>query len=138
PNVRPIGFTPLEPLARTCSAVINHGGAGTVLTMLGHGVPQVIIPRVQFDEKFMAAGVERAGAGLVLGGRSAVGGRELRDAVVRVLSDPDLRQGAARTRDLMHALPAPTAFVDTLVSEVRAAARMKDTPRLSGTPGRTP
>ncbi|WP_317846092.1 glycosyltransferase, partial [Nocardiopsis quinghaiensis] len=121
PNVRAVEFAPLHALAATCSAVINHGGAGTVLSMLDHGVPQVIVPRMQFDEKLMAAGVGRAGAAVVLTG-GTVGGTQVREALDRVLTDPAYARGAAGARDRMRELPSPNEVVGTLTGLVRETA----------------
>ncbi len=117
PNVRPVEFAPLHALAETCSAVINHGGAGTVLSMLDHGVPQVIVPRMQFDEKLLAAGVGRAGAARVLTG-TEVGAAEVRAALDEVLTEPGHALGAAEAQRTMRALPSPNEMVGTLAGIV--------------------
>ncbi|MFE9117175.1 glycosyltransferase [Streptomyces sp. NPDC007172] len=44
PNVRAVDFVPLNQLLPSCAAIIHHGGAGTFLTALAHGVPQVVVP----------------------------------------------------------------------------------------------
>lgn len=73
----PIAF---EPLPRTvvveqyvsqalllprCSAVICHGGAGTVSGALAHGVPLICLPR-EADQFANAEQVARVGAGITL------------------------------------------------------------------------
>lgn len=48
-----------------CAAVVHHGGAGTTLTALRAGRPQLILPRTA-DQPFHGACVRAAGAGRVL------------------------------------------------------------------------
>src|SRR5262249_26961386 len=42
-NVR-VGPVPLHLLLPTCTLVVNQGGAGTVMTAVAAGVPQLVIP----------------------------------------------------------------------------------------------
>lgn len=44
PNIRHVGWTPLSALLRTCTALIHHGGGGSVLTAVAANVPQLIAP----------------------------------------------------------------------------------------------
>jgi UDP:flavonoid glycosyltransferase YjiC (YdhE family) len=48
-----------------CAAVIGHGGLGTVLRALAHGVPQLLLPLGR-DQGFNASSVERLDAGIRL------------------------------------------------------------------------
>lgn len=79
------------------AAVVGHGGHNTVCEALAHGLPLVLAP-IRDDQPIVADQVVQAGAGLrVRFGR--VRAAELRDAVHRAVSDPDLRRGAAAVRD---------------------------------------
>jgi UDP:flavonoid glycosyltransferase YjiC (YdhE family) len=79
------------------SAVVCHGGHNTTCEALAHGLPLVIAP-IKDDQPIVADQVVAAGAGVrVKFGR--VQAPELRDAVLRVLGDPALRQAACRVRD---------------------------------------
>ncbi|MEV4257159.1 nucleotide disphospho-sugar-binding domain-containing protein, partial [Spirillospora sp. NPDC049652] len=42
PNVRPIGWTPMDLLLPTCAGVVHHGGGGTALAAIWAGVPQLV------------------------------------------------------------------------------------------------
>jgi UDP:flavonoid glycosyltransferase YjiC (YdhE family) len=43
----------VDALVRTSDAVIHHGGAGTALAALAHGVPQLVVP--DGSDRFAAA-----------------------------------------------------------------------------------
>ena len=76
-----------------CSAVITHGGHGTVMKALIAGVPLVVVPMGR-DQPGNAARVIYAGAGLRLRKNASVSA--LRAAVARVTEDPRYRDGAQR------------------------------------------
>lgn len=96
--------------------VICHGGHGTVMKALSHGVPVVCVPFGR-DQKDNGARLVRAGAGVVTGpGTSSAG---LAKLVTRALSDTSLREGAAR---MQRAIAEDTAR-DLAVSELEALAR---------------
>jgi MGT family glycosyltransferase len=76
-----------------CSAVITHGGHGTVMKALIAGVPLVVVPMGR-DQPGNAARVIHAGAGLRLRKNASVSA--LRAAVARVTEDPRYRDGAQR------------------------------------------
>jgi MGT family glycosyltransferase len=76
-----------------CSAVITHGGHGTVLKALIAGVPLVLVPLGR-DQPDNAARVIHAGAGIRL--RKNTSTAALRTAIARVTDDPRYRTAARR------------------------------------------
>ena len=77
----------------TCAAAISHGGLGTTLRALAHGVPLLLLPLGR-DQAFNAARVVEYGAGIQLApdaGPAAVAG-----AVARLLDEPGFAAAAAR------------------------------------------
>ena len=76
-----------------CSAVITHGGHGTVMKALSAGVPLVVVPLGR-DQPDNAARVVYAGAGARLRKKASVSA--LRAAVARVIEDPRYRAAAGR------------------------------------------
>jgi UDP:flavonoid glycosyltransferase YjiC (YdhE family) len=107
-NVRPAGYVPLGPLLATSTAVIHHGGAGTTLTALDAGVPQIVVPQGA-DGPINAAAVATAGCGL------NVATDELDGPVIeRLLAEESLRVAAARVRAEIHAMPSPAEVVDRI------------------------
>ena len=107
------------------AAIVGHGGHGTTLGALSHGVPQVVVPLFSTDQWANAAAVERAGAGVALNAdRSrrvlARPGPDVTDglgpAVERVLAEPSHRREAQRIAATMRALPPADAAIDLLAA----------------------
>jgi len=76
-----------------CSAVLTHGGHGTVIKTLGAGVPLVVAPLGR-DQPDNAARVVHAGAGLRVSRKASVA--DLSKALGRVLDEPRFRAAARR------------------------------------------
>jgi UDP:flavonoid glycosyltransferase YjiC (YdhE family) len=98
----------------SCSAVLTHGGHGTVIKALTAGVPLVVAPLGR-DQPDNAARVVHAGAGLRLSKKAGV--PALRDAIGRVLDEPRYRAGAQR----MAATLAAERDEDLVVDELERA-----------------
>jgi UDP:flavonoid glycosyltransferase YjiC (YdhE family) len=64
-NVEVVDFADHDRLMSGSAAVIGHGGLGTVLRALAHGVPQLLLPLGR-DQAFNADRVEHLGAGVRL------------------------------------------------------------------------
>jgi UDP:flavonoid glycosyltransferase YjiC (YdhE family) len=103
-----------------CSAVVSHGGSGTVVGALAHGLPQVVIP-MGADQPLNAARCEELGAARVLDAIRATPG-DVREAVSAVLSDPAYRSAAESLRDEIAALPGP-AYAVTLLERLATERR---------------
>ena len=76
-----------------CSLVICHGGLGTVLRALAHGVPMLIAPLGR-DQAFNAQRVEDIGAGIALADDPSPD--RIRAAVQALLTDASFRDAAGR------------------------------------------
>ncbi|MEU4446162.1 nucleotide disphospho-sugar-binding domain-containing protein [Actinosynnema sp. NPDC050801] len=108
-NVRPVGWVPLNSLLPTCRAIVHHGGAGTTLTALACGVPQLVLPNGA-DRHINALAARRRNTALVSSPED-VTDHELRS----VLADDALRSDADDVRREIEALPTPADTVDRLV-----------------------
>jgi MGT family glycosyltransferase len=64
-NIEVLAFVDHDRLMPGSAAVVGHGGLGTVLRALAHGVPQLLLPLGR-DQAFNADRVERTGAGIKL------------------------------------------------------------------------
>ncbi|SDH94217.1 glycosyltransferase, activator-dependent family [Sinosporangium album] len=117
PNARVAGFVPLHALLPTCSVMIGHGGAGTSMTALAYGVPQLVVPRPTFDEPVLAARMAERGAALVLPEAEATPDA-LRDRVVRLLDDPGPRSAAAGLRGEILAMPHPREALANILASL--------------------
>ena len=111
-----------------CSAVVTHGGHGTVLKALTAGVPLVIAPLGR-DQPDNAARVIRAGAGLRV--RRTADITTLQRAIGQVLDDHRYRDAARHMAEILAAERDDELVVDELE---RAAAE----PRVSGSIPRRP
>ncbi|GAA5051664.1 activator-dependent family glycosyltransferase [Nocardia callitridis] len=117
-NTRAVDFVPLHALMPTCAGIVHHGGAGTWSTAAVYGVPQLVVAGM-WDNVFRAQRLSELGAGRYLPPHELTGSR-LREGVIGLLDDPDLRTGARSLRDRMLAEPSPGEIVETVVA---AAAR---------------
>ncbi|MEV4723832.1 glycosyltransferase, partial [Micromonospora humida] len=98
----------------TCAALVQQGGAGTTMTALGLGVPQLVLPQVS-DQHFNAERLAVTGAGTWLpGGRAD--DDTLRGLVGELIADGPRRAAAALMRDRVRAMPAPAEVVPALVA----------------------
>ena len=112
-NVRPTGWVPLYDLVRTCTALIHHGGSGTMFSAAAAGVPQLIIPQGA-DNDYNARKAAAQGCSLI-GAVGQVGA----GMIEALISDPGLRAAARSLREEMEAAPSPA----DLVPEIEAFAR---------------
>ena len=111
------------------AAVVSHGGFGTTLGALDHGVPMVLMPLFAGDQWRNARRVAELGAGLLLeddprGAFDAPGPRALGalpDALACVLADERFRAEAALLARELDALPVATAGVPVLEQLAGAA-----------------
>jgi UDP:flavonoid glycosyltransferase YjiC (YdhE family) len=96
-------FVPQAAVLERADLLVSHGGSGTMLGGLVHGVPQVALPRGT-DQPHNAALLARARAGVVVAPQDyAV--TTIRAAVAEVTGDPAFRAAAERIRDEIAAMP---------------------------------
>jgi UDP:flavonoid glycosyltransferase YjiC (YdhE family) len=111
-KVRVERFVPQTELLPHCTAVVCHGGSGSVLGALAHGLPLVVVP-IGADQPRNAARCEQLGVGRVLDPIAAAPD-DVRDAVAAVLAQPSYRAAAERVRDAYAALPGPGQALELL------------------------
>ncbi|MFJ2751114.1 nucleotide disphospho-sugar-binding domain-containing protein [Streptomyces sp. NPDC087297] len=107
-NVRPLPWVPLAELLTASDALIHHGGSGTLLTALQAGLPQLLLPQGA-DHFTNADALTATGAAL----RSASDDVDA-PLLTRLITDPALREAAARLREQNTALPTPAETVPAL------------------------
>jgi len=105
-------LVPMQVLLPGCAAVVHQGGAGTTLTSLLHGLPQLIIAQIA-DQVVNASRVAETGAGRCLIGEEASADL-VRDAVSEILDAPGYGAAAGRLRDEMLAQDTPATLVSAL------------------------
>jgi hypothetical protein len=129
-NVHMEPWLPQEAILPHAAAVVCHGGFGTTLGALSHGVPLVAMPLFAGDQWRNARRVAQVGAGIALadGPRRVfeLPGPELiaalPDAVSRVLGEPGYGAAALRMAEAIAALDPIDAAVDLLAGVTGSAA----------------
>jgi UDP:flavonoid glycosyltransferase YjiC (YdhE family) len=100
-----------DVLARS-TVVVSHGGSGTFLGALAHGVPQLCLPQAADQFRNMEGGL-RAGAVLALRQDQATPDA-VRSAVQRLLTEPSFREASGRVAAEIAAMPSPATVVAEL------------------------
>ncbi|WP_232661094.1 nucleotide disphospho-sugar-binding domain-containing protein [Pseudonocardia sp. TRM90224] len=107
-NVRTVGWVPLDQVLPHCTAVVHHGGAGTVLGALVAGIPQLVVPGIG-DRRINADLIARRGAGLAAPSRSITA-----EVLRRLIADDELAAAAREVQQEIAALPGPAEVVPEL------------------------
>jgi len=111
-NVTAHSFVPQHDLLPSCSAVVCHGGSGTVLGALAAGVPVVLLPHMA-DHYYNADAVRRVGCGIALDDDERSRDR-VRAAVNAALLDATLHRAVAAVQADIAQMPRPDAVVRRL------------------------
>jgi UDP:flavonoid glycosyltransferase YjiC (YdhE family) len=103
PNVFIAQYIPHSLLFPRCDLVISHGGFGTIMAALGHGLPLIVVP-IAADQPDNARRCAALGVARVIAPdrRTPVA---IREAALDVLCRPTYRANAAQLRGEMKALP---------------------------------
>ena len=111
-GVRVERFVPQASVLPWVDLVVNHGGSGSVVGALGHGLPLVIVP-MGADQQLNAQRVSALRAGRALDALH-VQSDEVHATATGLLADPVAREAARRIAVEVAALPAPAALVPRL------------------------
>jgi UDP:flavonoid glycosyltransferase YjiC (YdhE family) len=118
-NAHLVAFADHDLLMERASLVVGHGGHGTTMRALLHGLPMVGIPAKAGDQAPITRLIEEWKVGRALPGDADVG--QIRSAAEEILSDPSFRAEAARRSlafaGLDGALMAATS-VETVIPSV--------------------
>ena len=113
PNVRATGWLPLPTVLPAAAVIVHHGGAGTLMTALASGVPQLVVPGAG-DRRVNAELVAARGAGLAVDVPGITA-----PVLERLVSEPGLARAAHEVAAEIAAMPAPSE----VASELAALAR---------------
>jgi UDP:flavonoid glycosyltransferase YjiC (YdhE family) len=92
-NVELLRYVDHAELLPRISLVIGHGGHGTTLRGLAHGIPALVLPmNALIDQPWIARAVERLGVGRMLSPKASVSA--IREAVTALLADGPERAAA--------------------------------------------
>lgn len=101
-------------LMREVSAVITHGGHGTTIAALAHGVPVLVIPLdLNSDQPGIGRIVEQVGVGIALSRRSSAS--RMREAVARLIRDDGMRERAGELGETIRGYGGSRAGADALI-----------------------
>ncbi|WP_040810203.1 glycosyltransferase [Nocardia concava] len=112
PNIRTVGWTILSDALRTCTAMINHGGAGSVYAALRAGLPQILTPDTG-DRGWNASLIQQRGCGL-----SILPRRITAADITRLITDPNLATAAREVATEMSTMPTLAAVAARLAGLV--------------------
>jgi MGT family glycosyltransferase len=99
PNAVVLNYAAHDPILQRAALVVTHGGHGTAMRAMRHGVPMVVIPGLAGDQPFVAAAVQEWGAGRAL--PSDASADAMRAAAQEVLSAPAFRNTAREKSALL-------------------------------------
>lgn len=117
-NVHIERFIPQADVLPHCDAVVSHGGSGSVMGALAHGLPMVLLP-MGADQPHNADRCVALGAGRVLDPITATPD-DVSEAVATLLADESYRHAAKRVRTEIEALPGEDHALELLEGLVRA------------------
>lgn len=104
------------------SVVVGHGGHGTTMTALAHGLPLLVLPvEAKTDQPFIGRTVEHVGAGRTLSRRSSPA--RIRAALQELLADGPHRAVAARLGEQIRADDGRRRGADLLEDLARTPLR---------------
>ncbi|MEX2275023.1 MAG: glycosyltransferase [Actinomycetota bacterium] len=115
-NVHIERFIPQSSLLPNCDLVVNHGGSGSVIGALAHGLPMVVLP-MGAGQALNADRCEQLGVGITLDAARA-GPQIITTAVTEMLDDADFRFAAEAVRREIAALPGPATVVPLLEQHI--------------------
>ncbi|MGV9293055.1 glycosyltransferase [Amycolatopsis sp. NPDC003676] len=105
-NVRDGGWLPMGALLAACTAVVHHGGSGTMYAALDSGVPQLMVPDGASDRGVNADAVVARGAGMACAPDKLDAG-----LLRRLVTDEGLRIAAQEVRAELADMPEPSQVV---------------------------
>ncbi|MDH6576928.1 glycosyltransferase [Kitasatospora sp. MAP5-34] len=111
-HIRVERFVPQEQLLPQCDLAVSHGGSGSLVGALAHGLPSVLLPHGA-DQPYNARRCVELGTAKVLD-PVTVTPDEVHATVSAVLADQNYRRAAERIRDEINALPGPEQTIPLL------------------------
>lgn len=114
-NVELRGLEPHAGILPTVRMLIGHGGHGTTMAALAHGVPVLVIAMSSFaDQPLVGKAVARAGVGLELSRDTPVDG--IRKAVHSLLTDPQFTTRASELSSTLRDGSAARSAAERIVA----------------------
>jgi UDP:flavonoid glycosyltransferase YjiC (YdhE family) len=124
-NAVVLDYAAHDPIMKRAALVVTHGGHGTAMRALRHGVPMILIPGLAGDQPFVAAAMQEFGAGLAL--PSDAGVEAIRAAAQQILSTPSFKQSARERAKALAGVDGTANGADEVESLLGAAQSRADT-----------
>ncbi len=121
PHVHIDQYIPQSAVLPECDAVVTHGGSGTVMAALVHGLPMVVIP-IAADQPANAQRIAELNLGRVVGPHERTP-EAIGEAVRAILDDSGYRDRVCALRDEVASLPGSDAAVHLLERIANGANR---------------
>jgi MGT family glycosyltransferase len=122
-NACVLSYAAHDPILQRAALTVTHGGHGTAMRSLRHGVPMIVMPGLAHDQPCIAAAVEEWGIGRALPEDAAI--EAIRSAAQDVLSVPSYRiRARARATALANVDGASAAAeeIEGLIAPAHAPA----------------
>ena len=107
-------YLPQSSVLEHVDVVVSHGGAGTTLGALCHGLPHVVIPHGATSQQINAERVDALGIGIHVTDDQL---RSLPAAIHAAATEPAYAIAAARVRDALNELPSPEVVLTELLND---------------------
>ncbi|MEV4596276.1 glycosyltransferase [Amycolatopsis sp. NPDC049253] len=111
-HVRVERFVPQAELLPSIDLVVSHGGSGSVLGALAHGLPSLVLA-MGADQPGNARQTTRLGTGVALDPEPATP-EEIHETAVRLLTEPRWREAAQRVQEEINSQPGAEETVPLL------------------------
>jgi UDP:flavonoid glycosyltransferase YjiC (YdhE family) len=112
-NVRVAAYLPQRQVLARADVLVTHGGAGSVLGGLVHGLPQLVLPQGAPSQQRCGDRLARLGAALCLD-PAEQSSPNLRRSLATLLAEGAYRSAAARAADDLDRLPPVPAVADDI------------------------
>jgi UDP:flavonoid glycosyltransferase YjiC (YdhE family) len=119
-NAVALNYAAHDPILRRAALAITHGGHGTAMRSLRHGVPMILMPGLAADQPFIAAQMQEWGVGRALPGDAEVGA--IKAAAEDILAQPSYRKRAQQRATALAAVDGANAAADELEEMAGGAA----------------
>lgn len=98
-NAIAVRYAAHDPILRRASLLITHGGHGTLMRSLKHGVPMIVMPGLAHDQAPNAQMIDEWGGGIALPGDACADA--IRTAAQTILSTPSYKETSRRLSTLL-------------------------------------
>jgi UDP:flavonoid glycosyltransferase YjiC (YdhE family) len=115
-NVTPTPYLPQSRILPGVDLVVSHGGAGSTLGAIMHGLPHLVLPGHGLSQMSNADAVQRLGAGVQLA-PSERDGAHLAASVHLLLGEPAYARAARTIRDQLRRLASPGEVIAYLTGD---------------------